>query len=88
MRFIVGTWCDKRVRYLPGRLHVCLKLGTDDDVGKNQIKSICPTATVYNYMLPGLYEVLVPPNETLTQAEKLLNSNLFRFVELDREGFI
>lgn len=77
-----AIWNGKQVTYRPGRLNVCLGRGVAHRTAYNLlVKSGCQIE--YTSFNDGLFEVLVPPNETLRLAVELGTSDLFRYVEPD-----
>lgn len=77
-----ALWMGKPITYRPGRLHVCLGRGIGHRAAYNLlIKSGCQIE--YSSFNAGVFEVLVPPHETLRLAVELGTSDLFRYVEPD-----
>ncbi len=81
MRYISDTFNNKNVRYAPGRLIVCKKIEDSEEYCNSLIESFgCRTL---EYHLPGVFEVFVNPEITLETANNMLESNYFRFVQLN-----
>jgi hypothetical protein len=77
-----AIWNGRAIIYRPGRLSVCLGRGTAHRTAYNLLVQVgCQIE--YSSFNDGLFEVLVPPNETLRLAVELGKSDLFRYVEPD-----
>lgn len=77
-----AIWKGKTITYRPGRLHVCLGRGVAHRNAYNLLVQ-CGCQIEYSSFNSGVFEVLVPPNETLRLAGALGTNPLFRYVEPD-----
>jgi hypothetical protein len=81
------TWNGREVKFRPGKLYVCTKLGVEQDYGSYLVKSFAPNCTIRSFFQPGIFEIYVESALTLSIATDMMNSGEFRFVELEREGY-
>jgi hypothetical protein len=81
------VWNGVEVKYRPGKIYVCAKLGMHRDICENLIMSICPLAFIRNFYAPGIFEISVDPALTLKIASDMIASSKFRFIELEREKY-
>lgn len=79
----IGVFNKKRIRYNPGTIYVCLKLPTSIPEGLDLLSQFnLKAGKIYD---PKIVEVHVENNDTLTMAQTLIDSKLFRFIDLDIE---
>lgn len=77
-----AIWKGRPITYRPGRLHVCLGRGVAHRNAYNLlVESGCRIE--YGSFNDGVFEVVVPPQETLHLAGLLGTNSFFRYVEPD-----
>ncbi len=80
-----GEWNGKKVKYANGRLIIAKKLNDSDDYCSSLIRSF--NCRVLENNSPGIFEISVIPEKTIATALAMQDSKLFRFVELNKEGY-
>lgn len=77
-----ALWMGRQIAYRPGLLHVALRRGVCHKMAYDTlIKAGCRID--YDSFRDGVFEVAVPPKDTLRLAVTLVTSPMFRYVEPD-----
>lgn len=79
----IGVFNNKQVKFNPGVVYVCVKMGMSIVDGMNLLAEFNLKAS--NIYDPKIMEVLIPRQDTLKIASMLSDSKLFRFVDIDRQ---
>lgn len=87
MKSETTNWNGKDVGFRPGKIYVCAKIGFNEAVAENRIRSYDRSIEIKTMHQPGIFEIFLSPRLTLKVANDMIASHEFRFIELERTGY-